>query len=71
MRYLLMHKNIQVAVVELHDETGFITRISEANNPEHLPVGVNVRKGVADRAALNEWWADRSIPASRSGVRDA
>lgn len=71
MKYVLMHKNIQVAVVELHDDTGFITRIFELNNPEHLPVGVNVRKGIADRSALNEWWADRSIPASRSGVRDA
>ena len=27
--------------------------------------------GIPDRAALNEWWTDRSIPASRSGVREA
>ena len=39
--------------------------------PEHLPVGVSVKKGIADRAALNEWWTDRSIPASRSGIREA
>ena len=30
-----------------------------------------MRKGITDRAALNEWWTDRSIPASRSGVREA
>lgn len=34
-------------------------------------MGVPVKKGITDRAALNEWWTDRSIPASRSGVREA
>lgn len=29
------------------------------------------KDGVADRAALNDWWTDRSIPASRSGIREA
>lgn len=30
-----------------------------------------MKKGVVDRAAFNHWWTDRSIPASRSGVREA
>ena len=34
-------------------------------------MGVSVKKGVVDRAAFNHWWTDRSIPASRSGVREA
>ena len=38
---------------------------------EHLPVGVPVKNGIADRHELNKWWTDRSIPASRSGVREA
>lgn len=38
---------------------------------KHLPVGISYKKGVADRGAMNEWWADRSIPATRSGVREA
>ncbi len=66
-----MHKRIKVAELELDDATGFIQKIGTVYAPEHLPVGIPVRGGVADRAALNVWWADRSIPASRSGVRKA
>jgi hypothetical protein len=36
-----------------------------------LPLSVSFAKGRADRAALNEWWQGRSIPASRSGLREA
>lgn len=71
MRCDLMHKRIRAATMELDEATGFIRRIKEIYAPEHLPVGVSVKKGVADRAALNEWWTERSIPASRSGVREA
>ena len=66
-----MHKRIAVAEIELDDATGFIQKIGMVYAPEHLPVGVTVKKGVTDRAALNEWWTDRSIPASRSGIREA
>jgi len=66
-----MHKRIQVAELELDDTTGFIQKIGTVYAPEHLPVGIPLRKTVTDRAALNEWWTDRSIPASRSGVRKA
>ncbi len=71
MKCTLMHKHIAVADVELDDVTGFIQKIHTVLAPEHLPIGISVRKGVADRAAMNEWWTDRSIPASRSGVREA
>lgn len=71
MKCILMHKRTQVAELELDDATGFIQKIDTVYAPQHLPVGIPVRKGVADRAALNEWWTDRSIPASRSGVREA
>lgn len=67
----LMHKRLPVAELELDDVTGFIQKTSEVYAPEHLPVGVPCRRGVVDRAALNDWWTDRSIPASRSGVREA
>jgi len=66
-----MHKRIAVAELLLDDTTGFIQKIGRVFQPEHLPIGVSVRKGIADRAALNEWWTDRSIPASRSGIREA
>lgn len=71
MKYTLMHKNIVVADLELDRETGYILKIEKVTHPQHLPVGVLIKKGVPDRAALNEWWIDRSIPASRSGVRKA
>lgn len=71
MKCSLMHKRIQVASIELDDATGFIQKIGEIYAPEHLPVGIHVRHGVADRTELNQWWTDRSIPASRSGIREA
>ena len=71
MKCILMHKRIAVAGMELDDATGFIQKIGMVYAPEHFPVGIPVKKGVADRTALNEWWTDRSIPTSRSGVREA
>lgn len=71
MKYTLMHKEICVAEIELDESTGYIKKIDEFYNPAHLPVGVNVKKNITDRAALNEWWIDRSIPASRSGIKKA
>ena len=71
MECTLMHKRIPVALIELDDATGFIQKIEEIYVPEHLPVGIPVRNGIADRTAFNDWWTDRSIPASRSGIREA
>ena len=71
LKCILMHKRAPVAEIELDDTTGLIQRINTVYSPEHLPVGVPVRNGIAERTALNEWWTDRSIPASRSGVREA
>ena len=71
MKCTLMHKRLAVAEMELDETTGFILKISNVYEPKHLPVGVSFKNGIADRGALNEWWTDRSIPASRSGVRNA
>lgn len=71
MKYSLMHKNIVVADIELDEATAAIIKIDKLYSEEHLPVAVSVKKGIANRAELNEWWYDRSIPASRSGVRKA
>jgi len=67
----LMHKRLAVAEIELDEASGFILKVHTVYAPEHLPVGVLPANGVIDRAALNEWWTDRSIPASRSGIREA
>ena len=71
MRCVLMHQKIPVAQIELDDVSGFIQKIDTVYAPEHLPVGVAIRQGRVDRAGLNGWWTERSIPASRSGVREA
>ncbi len=71
MKYTLMHKNIAVAELLLDDETGFIQKIETTYEPKHLPVGISQKKGITDKSELNAWWLDRSIPASRSGIRDA
>ena len=69
--YFLMHKENPVALLDIDEATCVIHKICEVYNAAHLPVGVLIKKGIVDRAGLNAWWLDRSIPASRSGVRDA
>ena len=71
LKCTLMHKRAPVIELNLDNETGFIQKIGDVFAPEHLPVGVGMKRGAVDRAALNAWWTDRSIPASRSGVREA
>lgn len=71
MKYSLMHKNVVVADIELDEVSAAIVKIDKLHNQEHLPVAVSAKKGVVNRSELNEWWYDRSIPASRSGVRKA
>ena len=71
MKCILMHKKAPVALIELDDATGYVQKIGEIYAPEHFPVGIPIRRGIADRTALNDWWTERSIPASRSGIREA
>ena len=71
MQYTLMHKNIAVADMELDEATSSIQRIDAVYRPEHLPVATASKRDGVDRTALNAWWIDRCIPASRFGVRKA
>ncbi len=71
MKCTLMHKRIAVAEIELDNVSGYIQKIISVAAPEHLPVGIKLRQGVCDRKDMNNWWTDRSIPASRSGIREA
>lgn len=68
MKYILMHREIDVAEIEL-DELSHITNIYEVYAEEHFPVGTLGKHGV-DKTMLAKWWAKRSIPASRSGLRE-
>ena len=71
MRCTFMHKNTRVLSMELDSATGLIRKTGVLYSAAHLPPGIPVRHGTAERGLLNEWWTDRSIPASRSGIREA
>ena len=66
-----MHKHIPVIQIEIDDITSFILKIGKIYNQNHLPIGIPIRREIVDKAALNEWWTDRAIPYSRSGVSKA
>lgn len=70
-QYILMHKNIPVADIELDEASSAISAIGHIYEASHVPVGISVKKGVIDRSALNEWWRGRAIPASRAGIKNA
>nr|WP_217937103.1 HipA domain-containing protein [Enterocloster clostridioformis] len=69
--YTLMHREIPVAGIRLDSATASVSAVGEVFNLAHVPVGIPVKKGKIDRAALNEWWRGRAIPASRAGLRHA
>lgn len=71
MEYIFMHQNIPMAELEMDEATGLIQKVNQVFAPEHLPTGVSVKKDGVDRAALYEWWVDRSIPMNRAGVSAA
>lgn len=70
-KYILMHKDVPVADMELDEASCAISAIGHVYADHHVPVGISVKKGVIDRTALNEWWKGRAIPASRAGIKSA
>ncbi len=71
MEYTLMHKNIPTLDIELDEATGSVRKLGKVHQIKHLPLGTVDRHGIVDRTALNAWWIDRCIPASRSGIQRA
>lgn len=70
-QFVLTHKNVPVVEIELDEATGAISAVGRVFDERHVPVGIPVKKGRIDRAALNEWWRGRAIPASRDGIKEA
>lgn len=66
--YTLMHKNISVLSFAMDESTGTITHIESVFDEKHVPVGIPIKNGNVDRAALNQWWTGRAIPASRMDI---
>lgn len=71
MYYTLMHKKLPVLDLKLDAATNSIQRLGTVYHIEHLPLGIADKRNIIDRTELNAWWTDRSIPASRSGIRSA
>lgn len=71
MRCKLMHKDIPVASLEYDEITGVFIKVYDVINQAHLPVGVPMINGLADRRELHAWWMARAIPTSRMGLKEA
>lgn len=67
--YVLMHKDVKVARIDIDPHYGTIRRTAKVLDIEHMPVGT-VRSGCVDGDGFGSWWSSRSIPASRDGLRD-
>ncbi len=66
-----MHKKVPVADVEIDTDSGRIIRVYDVYNIKHIPIGVAVENQKPNKKDLNDWWIGRSIPASRSGIKEA
>ncbi|GHU58615.1 hypothetical protein AGMMS49975_25380 [Clostridia bacterium] len=73
--YILMHKNIPVADISIDSAIGGISKIDAVHASERLPIGTTAPYGKdfgkPRRDLLSNWWTERSIPASRDGIREA
>lgn len=68
MQAILMHKNIEIAVIEY--EHGRITALKEIINAKHMPVGTyapTMTKGVC-LVYLQAWQKYRTIPSTRTNL---
>lgn len=62
-----MHKDIPVINLRFDKITGAISKIGELYSKEHLPLGTSE----TNRISLSRWWLNRSIPATRIGLKGA
>jgi len=65
-----MNKNIKVLEFSYDQETHTVTNIVRLICPDFAPLGIIEYKTGITRKALNNWWKDRSIPASRSRFKE-
>jgi len=65
-----MNKNIEVLAFSYDNETHTVTKILRLIHPEYAPLGIIEYKTGITRKALNNWWKDRAIPASRSRFKE-
>ncbi len=64
-KYIFMHRNDEVAVLELNREDGYLLQVLEKKNEMLIPVRAN--KSTAD---FRRWWQDRAVPRTQGSVLD-
>lgn len=70
VNYILMNKDVEVLEFSYDNETHTVTKIVCVIHPDYAPLGIIEYKTGITRKALNNWWKDRSIPASRSRFKE-
>lgn len=68
MKCTLMHAEVPVADIGIHDRDGSLYQVERTISPGHAPVSTAAGPEV-DVLRLSKWWDQRSIPASRTGLQ--
>ena len=68
MQLELMQKEQTVAVIDV-DENGILVNLVDVMAPDCMPFGI-MDGSQPDVVRLRDWWSGRSIPASRTGIRN-
>ena len=68
-RWILMHKNIDVAELEIIEKVGVVTQVIKTLNTDHAPMGTlnRLQKNI-NPEAVDTWLRSRAIPASRQNI---
>ena len=67
-KYTLLNKNVPVLDFLYDEETHNVLKILNVVNKNYAPLNVVDYKTGISRKSLNEWWRNRSIPASRNNI---
>lgn len=66
--YVLMNKNRPIAAFRYDSENHRVVKITEKYDPQYAPPGALDSRGDINKKTLDDWWHDRSIPASRDQI---
>lgn len=71
MKYRLMNKDTQVALIEYNEDVQAITNIYEVTNIEYAPLSfynAYYDAAISNVKAMNQWFQGRAIPSSRKNL---
>jgi len=68
-QWILMHKNIVVAELEIMEKAGVVTQVTKTFDTDHAPLGtLNRLQKTINPESLDAWLRGRAIPASRQNI---